>query len=225
MESIQSQLNTEQEHVIGQSWITAVKELFMVVSNQKRLLFVLSAQILSQWSGANSITSAFIPTLLQSEWYWQVLAYAPELFALFGVTGQSEELYTTAILGAVKLVASIICGILLIDNIGRKRSLISGIGIQQVAMLYIAIYLTVVPSPSDDKSPSARRGATGAIVFMYFIGVGWAMGWNSIQYLISAEVFPLRIRAIGSSLLMCFHYGQRVGLTKVCICSPTQIKK
>lgn len=67
MESIQSQLNTEQEHVIGQSWITAVKELSMVVSNQKRLLFVLSAQILSQWSGANSITSAFILTLLQSE--------------------------------------------------------------------------------------------------------------------------------------------------------------
>lgn len=63
MESIQSQLNTEQEHVTGQSWITAVRELFMVVSNRKRLLFVLSAQILSQWSGANSITSTFSLTL------------------------------------------------------------------------------------------------------------------------------------------------------------------
>lgn len=62
MESIQSQLNTEQEQATGQSWVTALKELLMVVSNQRRFLFVLSEQILSQWSGANSITSTFIST-------------------------------------------------------------------------------------------------------------------------------------------------------------------
>lgn len=142
------------------------------------------------------------------------------MFALFGLTGQSEKLFTTAILGAVKLVASLICAIFLIDNIGRKRSLISGILIQQVAMLYIAIYLTVELSPGNDQSPSAKRAAIGAIVFIYFTGVGWAMGWNSIQYLINAEVFPLRVRSIGSSLLMCFHYANRYGLSKVCISPP-----
>lgn len=139
------------------------------------------------------------------------------------MTGQSEKLFTTAILGAVKLVASLICAIFLIDNIGRKRSLMSGIAIQQVAMLYIAIYLTVDPSSGGDQSPSAKRAAIGAIVFIYFTGVGWAMGWNSIQYLINAEVFPLRVRALGSSLLMCFHYANRYGLSKVCLYSPVPI--
>ena len=90
-------------------------------------------------------------------------------------------------------------------------------------MLYIAIYLTVDPSSGGDESPSARRAAIGAIVFIYFTGVGWAMGWNSIQYLINAEVFPLRVRALGSSLLMCFHYANRYGLSKVCISPPAQI--
>ena len=99
----------------------------------------------------------------------------------------------------------------------------SGIAIQQVAMLYIAIYLTVDPSSGGDESPSARRAAIGAIVFIYFTGVGWAMGWNSIQYLINAEVFPLRVRSLGSSLLMCFHYANRYGLSKVCISPPAQI--
>lgn len=215
MESIQRQLSTEQEQT-GRSWISALKELFLVVSNQKRLLFVLSEQILSQWSGANSITSMFC--LLPIDIYTdKKTAYAPELFALFGLTGQSEKLFTTAILGAVKLVSSLICAVFLIDHIGRKRSLISGILIQQASMLYIAIYLTVEPSTSDNQPPSAKRAAIAAIVFIYLVGVGWAMGWNSIQYLINAEVFPLRVRAIGSSLLMCFHYANRYGLSKVCL--------
>lgn len=143
-------------------------------------------------------------------------AYAPELFSLFGINGQSEKLFTTAIFGAVKFVASLFCAILLIDHIGRKRSLISGIVVQQVAMLYIAIFLTVNASLAGDESPSSKRAALGAIVFIYFVGIGWAMGWNSIQYLLNAEIFPLRVRATGSSLLMCFHYVNRYGLSKVC---------
>lgn len=134
--------------------------------------------------------------------------------------GQSEKLFTTAILGAVKLIASLLCAIFLIDRIGRKRSLVSGILIQQVAMLYIAIYLTVESSSADAESPSMKRAAIGAIVFIYFTGVGWAMGFNAIQYLINAEVFPLRVRAIGTSLLMCFHYANRYGLSKVRITAP-----
>jgi hypothetical protein len=34
------------------------------------------------------------------------------------------------------------------------------------------------------------------------------MGWNSMQYLLNAEIYPLRIRAISSSLVMCFHFGK-----------------
>lgn len=146
----------------------------------------------------------------------KIKAYAPELFHLFEINGQNEKLLTTAIFGAVKFVASLLCAILLIDHIGRKRSLISGIVIQQVAMLYIAIYLTVSESLAGEETSSTKRAALGAIVFIYFVGIGWAMGWNSIQYLLNAEIFPLRVRATGSSLLMCFHYANRYGLSKVC---------
>ncbi|KAF4634781.1 hypothetical protein G7Y89_g3306 [Cudoniella acicularis] len=37
------------------------------------------------------------------------------------------------------------------------------------------------------------------------------MGWNSMQYLLNAEIFPLRIRAISSSMVMCFHFVNQYG--------------
>lgn len=46
---------------------------------------------------------------------------------------------------------------------------------------------------------------------IYVSGFGWAMGWNSIQYLLNAEIYPLRIRAICSSLVMSFHFVNQYG--------------
>jgi hypothetical protein len=42
-------------------------------------------------------------------------------------------------------------------------------------------------------------------------GFGWALGWNSMQYLLTAELFPLRIRAVCTSLIMCFHFANQYG--------------
>jgi hypothetical protein len=83
-------------------------------------------------------------------------------------------------------------------------------------MLYIAIYLTAVPSLTQGKvqSATARHAGTGAIVFIYFSRVGWALGWNSTQYLIGAEIFPPRVRSLGTSMIMCFHFVNQYGNSK-----------
>jgi hypothetical protein len=103
-----------------------------------------------------------------------------------------------------------------VDFIGRKRSLSLGIIIQFIAMLYIAIFLTAVPTITTGKvqSNSQKHAGTGAIAMIYFSGVGWALGWNSIQYLIGAEIFPLRVRSLGTSMIMCFHFVNQYGNTK-----------
>lgn len=164
-------------------------------NNFYRIYLGFAAQLLSQWSGAQSIT-----------------VYAPDFFKLLGVDGQSEKLFATCIFGVVKFVAALICAFFLVDVVGRKRSLGVGIALQAISMGYIAIFLSVVGTPSASSfSPSEKSASTGAIVMIYISGFGWAMGWNSIQYLMNAEIYPLRIRAVSSSFIMMVHFANQYG--------------
>ncbi|KAF2724162.1 MFS quinate transporter-like protein [Polychaeton citri CBS 116435] len=197
---IQDQLNREREATMGTRWWGALKELVMLPANRYRIMLSIFSQLLGQWSGANSIT-----------------IYAAQYFAMVGVSGQSEKLFSTVVFGIVKFASSLICALFLIDYIGRKRSLMSGITLQFVAMLYMAIYLVVFPSVGDEDAPeSAAEKSAGkaAIAAIYISGFGWALGWNSIQYLINSEIYPLRLRAIGGSFAMTFHFVNQYGNTK-----------
>jgi hypothetical protein len=203
---INDQLNREREATMGTTWLGPIRELFSSKANLYRLQLSVMSQILGQWSGANSIT-----------------IYAPQYFAMMGTTGQHEKLFATAIFGVVKFISAMLCAFFLIDKIGRKRSLTTGITLQLVAMLYMAIFLltdTTVSDKTKQQSPSQKHAAMGAIVMIYFSGFGWALGWNSIQYLINSEIYPLRLRALGGSFAMTFHFVNQYGNSKVSICTP-----
>lgn len=192
------QHHEEMEATRGASWFGVIKELFLVPSNLFRLYLAFFAQIMSQWSGAGSIT-----------------LYAPDLFKLLGVTGTNETLLVTAVFGIVKLVAAISCALFLVDVIGRKRSLLAGISLQLIAMIYVASFLTAVPELGVVDDYELNRGelgaSKGAIFMIYLSGFGWALGWNSMQYLLTAELFPLRIRALATSISMTAHFANQYG--------------
>lgn len=182
----------EKEATMGMGWMGVLKEVLTIRRNLYRLFLTNLAQIMACWSGGSSIT-----------------VYAPDLFKLVGITGQRQSLFSSVIFGVVKLVASIVCALFLIDAIGRKRALITGIVIQTIAMFYIAIFLNLVPvanNPGFKPNDSQNKASEGAIAMIYISGVGWALGWNSGQYLLSSELFPLRIRAVCSSITMGMHF-------------------
>lgn len=195
---IQAALDHELEATKGVGWLGKVKEMFLDKSNLYRVYMATMVQLLSQWSGAGSIT-----------------LYAPDLFALLGVTGSTEGLLVTAIFGIVKLIAALACALFLVDVIGRKRALLSGITLQAIAMIYVAAFLTSVPelgTVDDFVLPAADKGPSrGAIAMIYVSGFGWALGWNSMQYLLTAELFPLRIRALATSWAMTLHFANQYG--------------
>ncbi|KAK5673771.1 hypothetical protein LTR17_027870, partial [Elasticomyces elasticus] len=110
---IEDQLNRESEATTGQGFFGPLKEIFFIARNRYAIMLGLMAQLLGQWSGANSIT-----------------IYAPTYLALLGITGTSEGLLATGVLGIVKLISALICAFFLVDFLGRKRALTIGIVIQ-----------------------------------------------------------------------------------------------
>jgi hypothetical protein len=157
-----------------------------------------------------------------------ITIYATSFFALVGKTGSQEKLFATAIFGVVKFISAMICAVFLIDYVGRKRSLMTGITLQFIAMAYMAGFLLADKTADDPSTQSTgqKHAATGALVMIYLSGFGWAMGWNCIQYLLNSEIYPLRLRAIGGSFAMTFHFANQYGNTKVSLestVSSTQI--
>ncbi|KFY36465.1 hypothetical protein V494_05029, partial [Pseudogymnoascus sp. VKM F-4513 (FW-928)] len=195
---IQAQLEEEEAATLGQGWLGVLREMFLMPSNLYRIYLGLFAQLMTQWSGAQSIT-----------------VYAPDFFLLLGISGQNEKLLATCVFGVVKFAASLVCAFFLVDIIGRKRSLGYGITLQAIAMGYIALFLTIVGTPEADSFTTSQKAAsTGAVIMIYISGFGFAMGWNSIQYLLNAELYPLRIRAISSSLVMMAHFANQYGCNR-----------
>ncbi|KAM0343741.1 hypothetical protein ACHAPU_008166 [Fusarium lateritium] len=177
---------------VNTSFLGTCKELFLNSSNLYRLYLANMVQVLAQWSGAGSIT-----------------LYAPDLFELLGVTGSETGLLVTALFGIVKLVSAITCALFLVDVIGRKRAVMGGIALQALAMIYVASFLTAVPEPH-----SSSAAARAAISTVYLSGIGWAMGWNTISYILTAELFPLRVRAFGTLFAMTLHFLCQYGSSR-----------
>lgn len=174
---INDQLSREREATKGTTWLGPLRELFSDKANLYRIQLSVMSQLLSQWSGASSIT-----------------IYAAKYFAMMGTSGEKEKLFATAIFGVVKFISALLCAFFLIDYIGRKRSLMAGITCQLIAMLYMAIFLVMDTGVGDEgyvPTGAVKHAAMGAIVMIYISGFGWALGWNSIQvsnYLHSCRV-------------------------------------
>ncbi|EGV64233.1 hypothetical protein CANTEDRAFT_113792 [Yamadazyma tenuis ATCC 10573] len=156
-------------------------------------------QLLGQWSGANSIT-----------------IYASELFEFSGIKG-NDQLKMTAILGVVKFCSAYIGAFFIIDFLGRRKAMYMGITIQLLAVLYFALFLLIVPDAAHEDTvltTAQYRASQGAMAALYMGGVGWTIGFNSLQYLIGSEIFPLSTRTFAQSLIMVLHFANQYGNSK-----------
>ncbi|KAL6451769.1 qutD Probable quinate permease [Candida maltosa Xu316] len=197
---INEQIITERESVKNSSMISNLKALVTNKSVAYRF-FIIScgAQLLGQWSGSSAVT-----------------IYASELFSIVGVTGV-DTLKMSAVLGVVKFVSAYLAAFFIIDVLGRKKSLYTGLTMQLLCILYYAIFLTIVPEAANngvELTGSKKRASQGALAAIFLSGASWTIGFNSIQYLIGAEIFPLGIRNFAQSLVMVLHFANQFGNTK-----------
>jgi sugar porter (SP) family MFS transporter len=177
-----------------------LKETLAPVENRRRFFLIFMATLFSQWSGANAITQ-----------------YSPTIFGYLGISGDESKFLATGIYAIVKFVSTLGFALFVVDFIGRRRSLITGICLQIVTLTYVGGYLGGTKDMTANQivhSSAASHAATGAIVAIYFHAVGWSIGWFSIPYLIGSEIFPTKIRSFNMSIAMMFHWAFYFGCSR-----------
>lgn len=197
---IECQLSAEIEAVSGASVWDLTKETFTITENRRRFVLMFLCHLFGQWSGANAITQ-----------------YSPTIFGYLGIAGEEARFLATGLYGIVKFVSVFIFSVFVIDFIGRRRSLITGICLQIVTLTYVGAYLGVTNHMSTadiEASSSATAASKASIVAIFLHAVAWSIGWFSIPYLVSAEVFPIRIRSLNVSILMAFHWAFYFGCSR-----------
>lgn len=176
------------------------KETFVPVENRRRFFLIFMATLFSQWSGANAITQ-----------------YSPTIFGYLGIDGDEAKFLATGIYAVVKFVSTLAFALFIVDFIGRRRSLMTGITLQLVTLIYIGGYLGGTSSMSPEHisdTPGVSRASTTAIVAIYFHAVAWSIGWFSIPYLVGSEIFPTKIRSFNMSIAMGFHWAFYFGCSR-----------
>ncbi|KAF9877050.1 hypothetical protein CkaCkLH20_05316 [Colletotrichum karsti] len=186
LNDIQSSVIMAEGDVEGKpNFLSIVKETFTVASNLRRLQQVLVSYALAQLSGANSVTSYFIP-----------------IMALLGSSEDvAHDMFLSGMYGFSKLVFSILASFFFIDVLGRRRSLFIGMTIQMVSHIYIGVFIK-----SYQEGPVSTAASALAVAAIYIHALGYAIGLFILPYVFGGELWPNRIRSFGGAVGQTFHW-------------------
>ncbi|KAL2632967.1 hypothetical protein R1flu_004446 [Riccia fluitans] len=136
--------------------------------------------------------------------------YVPVIFRILGY-GSSAALYSTAIVGSVRMAGSAI-SIFLVDRIGRKILFLQG-GIQmflcQIALGTI-FYLELGLHNSLSKPMAA-----GVLVLVCLWTAGFDWSWGPLIWVVPSEIFSLETRSAGMGVAVSWNYILTFMLTQV----------
>ena len=120
-----------------------------------------------------------------------IIYYAPQIFLHSGLS-LSNSLFSTVLIGIVNLISTVL-GLALIDKIGRRTVMIYGSFFMALALACVAYSI-----------PENRLAFFSIIAMLCYI-CAFAMSTALVGWLITSEIFPLKIRGIGSSIgISCF---------------------
>jgi sugar porter (SP) family MFS transporter len=172
LEAVQESLVVEANQEKG-----TLKELFLPAMRLVLTIGIVIA-ILQQITGINS-----------------VFFYAPMIFEQSGI-GTDAAFMQAVLVGIINLVATIVA-IMLIDRLGRRPLMISGLVIIATSMLLLAY-----------SFGSAEQGPSGELINMnptlILIGIlgfvaGFGISLGPVMWVLFSELFPNRIRGIAIS--------------------------
>ena len=183
-------------HPLLDTW----EELFQIKRNRRALAIATLLQGLQQLCGFNSL-----------------MYFSATIFTMLGF---SSPTLTSLVVAVTNFVFTVVA-LLLVDRIGRRRTLLYSIPFM-VAGLLLAAYgfslmgdVSADAAPSSDPSAPSGRGAALAVLVSIMVYVaGYAVGLGNVPWM-QSELFSLSVRSLGSGLATATNWGANfvVGLT------------
>lgn len=132
-----------------------------------------------------------------------------QIFTYAGIVGTDTSLITSGVYGVIKLVFTMVFTWGLVDVIGRRRCMLTGVGLQCITHLYLSIYMAIFRGGHNDHASNA------AIASVFIYAIGWSIGLCTVQYLYSTEIFPTRIRSVCYATNMALHWFFQFAIVRV----------
>ncbi|PQE22199.1 Quinate permease protein [Rutstroemia sp. NJR-2017a WRK4] len=152
--------------------------IFRSKDSFKRVAIASLVMFFQQWTGIDSI-----------------IYYATIIFQFLGLTSTTTSLLATGVIGIIN-VATTIPAICYIDKVGRKSLMMAGSAGMAICELIIGI---IVAKCSHDWTQNAVAGWV-AVVFVWLYIINFAYSWGPGSWILIAEIFPISIRAKGTSI-------------------------
>ncbi|KAH0363971.1 general substrate transporter, partial [Aureobasidium melanogenum] len=195
-QEIQAQVRFEQEERQGHSYLVIFRDIFTNRSNFQRFFLAVMLFLFHKFTGTDSLNY-----------------YAPSIFKLIGIKGNSTTLLTTGVYGCIKVVTTVFYVAYLVDRVGRRLPLIIGATIQGTSMLYLALHIRFAGKGGESVSGTPAGGIVG-VVFIYLYAFGWSFGHSVACYVVAAEIFPTRIRSVCMSFCFFVNWIVDYGITR-----------
>ncbi|XP_038708101.1 probable polyol transporter 6 [Tripterygium wilfordii] len=124
-----------------------------------------------------------------------VVLYGPRIFKKAGVTDKQKLLLVTVGIGLTKF-TFIFISTFLVDRVGRRKLLLISTTGAIVALATLGFSLTMVANSVEKLSWALALSIVSTYLYVAFFNFGIA----PVAWIYSAEIFPLRLRAVGHSI-------------------------
>ncbi|XP_074313305.1 polyol transporter 5-like [Silene latifolia] len=131
-----------------------------------------------------------------------VVLYSPRIFTKAGITNDTHLLLATVAVGCFKTFFILVATFML-DKHGRRPLLLTSVGGMIISLLTLATSLTIIDLSSHKLNWAIALSITTVCSFV----ASFSIGLGPIAWVYSSEIFPLRLRAQGTSMGVATNRG------------------
>lgn len=127
-----------------------------------------------------------------------ILYYAPTIFSMTGIGGNADAIFKTMSIGAIFVLFTVF-SLPLLDSLGRRKLLLSGLVGMAIGLLLMAMGLR------HAHPTSTMQTLLTAGVLLYIACFAFSLG--PVMWLMIAEIYPLKVRGVGASFATCINWA------------------